>query len=192
MEKLTDVYTYKVADQTDYETYGISVGSDMTLKNGLLHSMDDKPYNSSWDQVWFNEGKVHRENGPARVYNGTSFFWYKNGQVHRDNGLPAMEYDNGRRLWYEHGLPHRIGGLPAVEWCRRDDILFKEWWENGTLFRENDLPVIESSDGLKFWFRGGRVVDEQGCSIKEPHYDDIDWYVDSLAYRLAGNACTIF
>jgi len=51
-----------------------------------------------WD--WINEyGNLHREDGPARLYDTGSKFWYINGKLHRENG-PAMEFNSGTITYY--------------------------------------------------------------------------------------------
>jgi hypothetical protein len=35
--------------------------------------------------------------------------------LHRDNGLPAMEYTNGNKEWYQDGELHCDNDLPAIE-----------------------------------------------------------------------------
>ena len=49
---------------------------------------------------WYNEqGKLHREDGPAVEYADGSKSWFRNGQFHREDG-PAVEYADGRKYWY--------------------------------------------------------------------------------------------
>jgi hypothetical protein len=45
---------------------------------------------------------IHRENGPAVIWNDGSASWYFEGKRHRIDG-PAIEYKDGRRYWYLHG-----------------------------------------------------------------------------------------
>ena len=51
--------------------------------------------------------------------------WYCNGKVHREDG-PAIEWDNGDKAWYFNGKAHREDS-PAFEWADG----YKEWWING-------------------------------------------------------------
>src|SRR5665213_1089662 len=74
--------------------------------------------------------------------------WYVDGILHRDTG-PAVEYPNGARKWYRKGRRHRIDG-PAVE---SPDGHFG-WYRNGRLHRE-DGPAIVTPDGNDKWFRYG-------------------------------------
>ncbi len=48
------------------------------------------------------EGDLHREDGPAVIYNYGSKFWYLNGKRHREDG-PASIFKNGVKYWYING-----------------------------------------------------------------------------------------
>jgi hypothetical protein len=74
--------------------------------------------------------KLHRTDGPARIWNDKETNWYYGNKVHRIDG-PAVE--NSRinyKAWYNHGLQHRIGG-PAVEYENR---VYK-WYYHGKLIK---------------------------------------------------------
>ena len=62
---------------------------------------------------WFQNGRLHRLDGPAVEWNGDRF-WYQNGRLHRTDG-PACEYLDGDKCWYQNGKLHREDG-PAIEW----------------------------------------------------------------------------
>jgi hypothetical protein len=51
------------------------------------------------DKFWYLNGKLHREDGPAREYSDGSKYWYLNGKQHREDG-PAVEYSDGVKFWY--------------------------------------------------------------------------------------------
>jgi hypothetical protein len=52
---------------------------------------------------WVNEqGIVHREDGPARIWVDGNKEWIINGKRHRLNG-PAYEYSNGLENWWVNG-----------------------------------------------------------------------------------------
>lgn len=66
----------------------------------------------------------HRIDGPIFV-SGKITVWYQNGKRHREDG-PAVEYASGTKKWYKNGKPHRFNG-PAVEYASG----CKEWWIYG-------------------------------------------------------------
>lgn len=63
---------------------------------------------------WYNEqGKFHREDGPAIEYEDGTRCWYINDLRHREDG-PAITYPSGTKIWYSNGFYHREDG-PAIE-----------------------------------------------------------------------------
>jgi len=80
--------------------------------------------------------------------------WYRNGNIHREGG-PAVIYLNGTKEWYQNGLRHREGG-PAIE--RADGV--KAWYQNGLRHRE-DGPARELPDGRKRWWINGEPITEE-------------------------------
>ena len=80
-----------------------------------------KVYENGYRQ-WYQNGKLHRLDGPAVEYENGYREWYQNDQRHRVDG-PAIEYSNGYRVWYQNGQRHRLDG-PAIEWANGD----RQWW----------------------------------------------------------------
>ena len=75
---------------------------------------------------WYNEkNQLHREDGPAMIWEDGSKFWWLNGLKHREDG-PAIEYSNGDKIWYFNGKYHRRDG-PAIEW----EDGYKSWYYHG-------------------------------------------------------------
>jgi len=94
------------------------------------------------DKFWYLNGKLHREDGPAREWANGSKFWCLNGQLHREEG-PAEEWANGSKFWYLNGKLHREDG-PAIEWANGS----KSWFLNGEEVTEGEnkrvtSPVVE-------------------------------------------------
>jgi hypothetical protein len=58
-------------------------------------------------KVWWQNGKCHREDGPAIEYANGDKSWYQNGKLHREDG-PAIEDADGYKSW-------RIGGKALTE-----------------------------------------------------------------------------
>lgn len=59
-----------------------------------------------------DEGKLHREDGPAVIFDNGDTRWYLHGERHRLDG-PAMEH-KGSKFWFRNDKLHREDG-PAVE-----------------------------------------------------------------------------
>ena len=96
---------------------------------------------------WFLNGKLHREDGPAWEDADGSKFWYLNGKLHREDG-PAIERTNGAKVWYLNGKYHREDG-PAIEFANGD----KHWYLNGKLHRETEFNEKMKNRSLKEYFK---------------------------------------
>ena len=85
---------------------------------------------------WYQDGELHRTDGPAIEWADGTRMWYRDGRLHRTDG-PAVEYPDGTREWYQDGKLHRMDG-PAVESGGR----FRhrsEWWVNGQRFSRKEV-----------------------------------------------------
>ena len=60
-------------------------------------------------------------------------FWYQNGKLHRLDG-PACEYADGDKTWYQNGDLHRLDG-PAIE--HADE--YKFWFIEGKELTEEEF-----------------------------------------------------
>lgn len=101
-------------------------------------------------------GLLHRDDGPAMMFDDGTQQWYQHGVLHREDG-PAEIYNNNLKLWKKNGRHHRIGA-PAV--IHRD--MSTEWWVNGKMHRL-DGPAVEYSDGeTRYWYvNGTKVIEDQ-------------------------------
>jgi len=102
---------------------------------------------------WFQDGKLHRTDGPAIEWANGGKSWYQNGQLHRIDG-PAIEWVYGHRSWFRHGIRHRIDG-PATEYTDGD----REWCINGHHLTEKEFNArtkpacngkVVGIDGVKY------------------------------------------
>jgi len=93
------------------ETYTVEIDNEKTVR-------------------WYQNGKLHRIDGPAVEHINGDKFWYSNGRVHRTDG-PAMEYANGGKYWYLNGERHRLDG-----------------------------PAFKHSDGMKRWYLNDKELSE--------------------------------
>lgn len=111
--------------------------NEYTFKDGKLHSYNDQPAIAEYSNkkfMWYNEGKMHRDNKPAyicknkvkfyqndklhrvgapAVYTKQKVVFYQNNKIHRDNG-PAVIYRNGDYEWRIKNKLHRADNKPAV------------------------------------------------------------------------------
>ena len=95
---------------------------------------------------YFKDGKKHREDGPAIVFENSDKNWYINGLRHREDG-PAIEWSSGYKVWCIRGKRHRLDG-PAVEKVNGE----KAWYLNGEIHGTNNDFTNES------WFHFQRTI----------------------------------
>ena len=106
-----------------------------------------------------NNGKFHREDGPAVEYANGKKYWYKEGIRHREDG-PAIEYASGYKEWHKEGKIHREDG-PAIEFANGT----KNWFKEGKYHRE-DGPACEYHNGGKSWYLEGKKYTEEEYIVK--------------------------
>lgn len=106
---------YNISDDIAYNEFedgsGFQIYNDAqvftTNEFGNLHSFDDNPaLISSKQDVYYCNGKIHRDNGkPAKInkVNGMVSY-YKNGALHNSNG-PSIVHSNGKKEFFVNGLP---------------------------------------------------------------------------------------
>lgn len=113
-------------------------------------------FESKEEREHFKEGtpstSPKAKNG-KRTENG-DVIYYKDGMIHREDG-PAMECKNGDKFWFHNEVPHRIGG-PACEFANGP----KMWMVNGVRHRE-DGPAIENTRTGNKYFLNGKELTEQ-------------------------------
>ena len=69
----------------------------------------------------------------VRVYANGNKLWYQNGKLHRLDG-PAVEWSDGDKFWYQNGKRHRLDG-PAIEFADGD----KHWYIEGKELTEEEF-----------------------------------------------------
>jgi len=91
-------------------------------------------------EEWRVDGKLSRENGPARVSvkgDAVEQEWYLNGEAHPDPGPSLVHYDPetkfvDREEWLKNGNPHREDH-PAIIYYdpSTGKVVKEEWYLNG-------------------------------------------------------------
>lgn len=105
---------------------------------------------------WYNDkDQLHRLNGPAIEWAGSSKAWFVEDKLHRLDG-PAIEGADSYKAWYVNGKLHRLDG-PAIEYADN----YKEWWVYSKEMTEKEFneyikpkPTCEGKivevDGVKY------------------------------------------
>jgi hypothetical protein len=77
---------------------------------------------------------LHREDGPAIIWNDGSTEWYYYGELHRKDGPALFDIEDSCEEWRMNGKLHReegpavIFGNGTVEWYLNDKLFSKEEW----------------------------------------------------------------
>jgi len=103
-----------------------------TIKSANLYKIEKLPNGeyaqtiekANGDKYWYQNGKLHRENGPAVEKTNGDKHWFLNAKRHREDG-PAIEYADGEKQWWLNNKQHREDG-PAVIRANGN----KSWWLN--------------------------------------------------------------
>ena len=99
------------------------------MKNGY--------YEENGTQLWYLNGELHREDGPAAIGTNGTQIWYLYDKCHSEDG-PAVIWSNGDQIWYVNGK------------CITDEVT--QWFEEFNLTFET--MEFEDKMALKFFIRG--------------------------------------
>lgn len=94
------------------------------------------------------------ETGPLRGATGCPLAFTRNNKLHRDDG-PALIYNDGHKVWYQDGEIHRVDG-PAVIIQNR-----QKWFRRGKLHNWAEPAVqgyTASGDRIERWFVNGEDI----------------------------------
>ena len=92
------------------------------IKNGYVIDEDGA-------RRWYQNGELHRTDGPALEYVGGDRFWYQNGELHRTDG-PAVEWPDGDRYWFleavEHSFEEYVNKIYPDD-CPKKTLFILKW-----------------------------------------------------------------
>lgn len=147
-----------------------------TYKDGKLHSYDDKPISNLVQDIWYDSGIIHRDNGPAIITYHEIKAYYKYGKLHRSCSLPAVEFPDGSEIYAVDGVYHRDGDKPSVIIVKNDSYydekspieesishinitLYNKLLDEGLIGECNRDIYIEHI--VKYWFEG-KILNRDG------------------------------
>jgi hypothetical protein len=111
------------------------------------------------------EGRPHREDGPALVYSDGWEEWRIHGQLHREDG-PARTLPEGDEEWWLNGERHRIDGPAWRSFKEPGRLVLERWYVDGKVHRE---------DGPASRWKGGHAYDEETDSYDLDIADHDKW-----------------
>ncbi len=109
------------------------------------------------EEIW-QTGKIrHRKNGPAYIMtdSGTGEVrhesWYENGKLHRETGPAVIDYDGvvvTRESWYLDDKLHRENGPASIfRDAKTGDMKYQGWFINGSPHRDDGAAISSFFDG---------------------------------------------
>lgn len=107
--------------------------------------------------IFYRNGLIHREDGPAIIAKNGDRFWYFDNQLHRLGGPAELRFIDKYRGWYNHGKLHNKNG-PALVFNKGTDKEIREWFINNVR-HNNKGPAVEGKNNLYFW--EGKEVSEK-------------------------------
>lgn len=100
-------------------------------------------------------GRLHRKDGPARIFKSGREEWWLYGVEHREDGPAIMNRNDMSEEWFFRGEYHRDGG-PAITYA----LGATEWHSYGHLHRE-DGPAIMTNFIIEWHLHGKRVKSKE-------------------------------
>lgn len=168
------------------------------------------------NELWAQNGVLHRIGGPAFVKKNEIEEWRINGKLHREDGpaftRAAINWHTGSSNLLEgfdfnidlveREYPNNKDGLIYINsgefWCLNGEYHrvggpavtrtngTQEWWINGQLHRE-DGPAIVNSDGTQEWMQFHQRHREDGPAVVYSNGLEL-YYINGRLHREDGPA----
>lgn len=159
-----------------------------------------KYYNVITEEEWYENDKLHREDGPAVIYCGAAVLkqkWFLRGQLHREDG-PAIDNEtphytqkiwyrrsklstntDGVYSWHEERRPEDVYPLTEFkEYLRHENVDYYIWYHNNGNNVDARVSTFDPAGGLpdKFLymltFYRGRVL----VNYRHPEWNgEVKW-----------------
>jgi len=148
--------------ELDADAKDVSIGAEGIDGPAVVFIKDKRQVRDDKNALTFSDDlELHREDGPAVIYDDGGQEWWRHGQLHRD-GEPAVTRSDGNMLWYVEGELHREGG-PAEIFNDVDGVVISRWMQYGLTHRD-DGPAVEY-EGVdakgEYWLYGERYLQKE-------------------------------
>ena len=94
------------------------------------------------------------------------------------NDLPARIYYDGAQEWWKNGKIERDNDLPAYV---RADVSI--WYKNGKKHRDGDLPAVVHVDGTQYWYKNGKKHIDGDLPTLVDISGTMEWYKNGKCHR---------
>jgi hypothetical protein len=132
------------------------------------------------DAFWV-PGTMHPAGGydEIREEEGTgAVFYLLDGRLHREDG-PAVELADGTEQYFYEGALHRDDDLPASVLSTGE----REWYRYGAQHRDHDLPAVVHPDGTSIYIVDGKLHRGGGQPAVVYPSGHTEWWVDGGLHR---------
>ena len=147
---------YLMGDEYEYYTY----------KDWDLHSLYDQPAakfineNKSFCLMWYEDGKLHRDHGPAKIENKIAYHYYE-GKLHRNDGpaVYATEDATGDLIF----IAKRHEALTETQYKERIDKMTQLHSSNmisSQEIQENIMYAHNKNNYAEYWHHGTMYKDK--------------------------------
>ena len=100
-------------------------------------------------QEWLlPNGRLHRTDGPARIYPSGTQSWWQNGRRHREDG-PALVRPDGHHEWWVDDQLHRTDGPARI---RASGL--QEWYIEGRWLTQQEVELYR----FRRWAVEGELI----------------------------------
>lgn len=115
-----------------------------------------KIYHSSIKTAWSLNDVLHRDDGPAVIFNTGREEWYQHGKLHRNNGPAVIDkrVPNNFQIYYQNGICHRDDGPAVISFTQ------KIYFVKGRLYAYHPYGY-QGKPRLRFWVFNGEDKSEE-------------------------------
>jgi hypothetical protein len=97
---------------------------------------------------------------------------------HSIDDLPIISR-YGKQEWYKEGKLHRDGDLPATIYVNGDQY----WYKEGKRHRDDDLPAVIHANGDQSWYKEGKIHRDGDLPAVNFKNEYQSWYKEGKKHR---------
>ena len=177
--------TYSNVDNSDQlknkkiqKTKSESRFDDLKVDDNPPTKIIRRPDDGSKSKEWYQDGKLHRLNGPAIID------YYEDGSIQSES-------------WYQDGKRHRLDGPAYIIYYQDGSIQSESWYQDGKFHRlDGPAEIFYFEEGgsieAKSWYQDGKRHRLDGPAVIEYHENESVkseyWYLNDKLHRLDGPA----
>jgi hypothetical protein len=156
--------------------------------------------NECGTKYWFDDNKLHRDDGPAVIYsNGNVEFWFKGNRIYcktNDHFLSTIplipsylefeELSYGSEFYFDDDNKLHCDDGPALIYRKQNIFHYSKYFHHGKLHRANG-PAFELLEKHKEWYLNDELHRVDGPAIEISDGYKV-WYINGKLHRIDGPA----